>query len=212
MEKTKENYYRILIVSICFVFFFFARITPNIIWFQHFKLPWESRLFSIVSVILCFCIFKKHFSEYNFIKTNIEMKHLRITSLVSIITIVGYLFVFYFRGSPQKFNIEEFLFISTIVEIEEELFFRGILLGLLLSCLDKKIAFIKYPAAVLSGIIFGFWHGNFMQFDFMSIIVNCFFGYIMGWLAIKNKSIIMPIIVHILTNALGYLLQVILLK
>jgi membrane protease YdiL (CAAX protease family) len=81
-----------------------------------------------------------------------------------------------------------------------------------MNCLDKKIVFIKYPAAVLSGIIFGLWHGSFLQFDSMNIIVNCFFGYIMGWLAIKNKSIIMPLVVHSLTNVLGYLLQVVLLK
>jgi membrane protease YdiL (CAAX protease family) len=84
-------------------------------------------------------------------------------------------FLFFTSGVLlKKFNIEWFLFLSTIVEIEEELFFRGILLGLLLSCLDKKIAFIKYPSAVLSGIIFGLWHGNFLQSDFINIIVNCF--------------------------------------
>ena len=78
-----------------------------------------------------------------------------------------------------------------------------------MSCLDEKILFIKYPAVVLSAIYFGLWHGNFSNFDYINIITNCCYGYIVGWITIKNKSIIIPLIVHVLINAFGYLVTVI---
>jgi membrane protease YdiL (CAAX protease family) len=209
MKKTKENFYRIAIVVICFVFYFLMRVMPSILNFRNFEMPWESRLFSIIAGIICILLFGKYFTKNNYFKIRQENKDLRITILLSILTIIGYLVIFYFSGSFLVFNMEELLFLSTVVGIEEEMFFRGILLGLLMSCLDEKILFIKYSAVVLSAIYFGLWHGNFTNFDYIHIIINCCYGYIVGWITIKNKSIIIPLIMHILINFLGYLLMLI---
>jgi membrane protease YdiL (CAAX protease family) len=211
MTKNRENYVKIGIFSICFIFYFLMRILPGIVNFQNFNLPWESRLLSIAAGIICFFLFRKHFINYNYFKIKYDKSNFKVTLIVSLATIIGYLIVFYFRGQPQIFNTELFLFIS-MVSVEEEIIFRGLILGILMSCLDKKVLFIKYPGAVLCGILFGFWHGTFFNFDLLNIIVNCFYGYIMGWLTIKHKSIVVPIIVHILTNVSGYFLQVIVLK
>lgn len=209
MKKTRENYYRIMIVAICFVFYFLMRIMPSILHFRNFEMPWESRFFSIITGILCFLLFRKHFANSNYFKIKQEKKYLRKIFIVSIITIIGYLIIFYFRGDPKKFNTEELLFLSTVIGIEEEIFFRGLLLGLLMSCLDEKMLFIKYPAIVISAIYFGLWHGSFLNFDYIGIITNCCYGYIVGWITIKSRSIIIPVIVHNLINFLGYLLIVI---
>jgi membrane protease YdiL (CAAX protease family) len=210
MVKNKKNCYRIGLFAISFLIYFLMRILPGILNFQNFNLPWESRLFSIAAGIICFFLFRNDLADNNYFRINYEKSKLKITLLVSIAAIIGYLIIFYFRGRPQLFDMELFLFLS-MVSAEEEIFFRGIVLALLMSCLNKKVFFIKYPAAVLCGILFGFWHGSFYHFDLINIITNCFYGYIMGWLTIKNKSIIVPIIVHILTNISGYLLQVLIL-
>ena len=212
MEKNKENYIKIAYITICFVMFFLFRALPNILGIRFFDIPWESRVFTIFSSIFCLFCFKKHFLENNYFKIRQDKKNIniKITLIVSMLTFVGYLIIYYYRGSRQEFNMELMLFLSTVVGIEEEIFFRGILLGLLMSCLNEKKLFIKYLAILISGIVFGLWHGNFTYFDPVHIITNCFYGYIMGWITIKNKSILIPIIVHNLINGFGYLITVIL--
>jgi membrane protease YdiL (CAAX protease family) len=208
MKKTKEHFRQIAIVVIIFVFYFVMRTLPGLFNIQNFDMPWESRILSIVFSILCVFLFRKHFAEHNYFTIKQETKDLRKILLVSAITIIGYSIIFYMRGTPTVFNTEEFLFLSVFVEIEEELFFRGLLLGLLMSCLDEKIGIIKYPAVILCAVYFGLWHGNIYYYDYIGVITNCFYGYAAAWMAVKSRSLVIPFITHCLVNAIGYLITV----
>ena len=208
MEKNKENYLKIGIFAIIFLIYFIMRILPQVISFQNFELPWESRFLTILSGILFFNIFKKHFSNSDYLKIKQDKKSLKLTIFISIATILGYSLIFYYRGFQQEPNIGYLIFVSIISIIEEELYFRLIILGLLMSCLNKKTQYGKYIAVVLSGFIFGFWHGTFYNFDIINIITNCIYGSILGWITIKHKSILIPAVVHMITNVLGYVITV----
>ena len=208
MEKTKENYHRIGLFTIVFLVYFIMRILPNIIGFNNFELPWESRFLAIFSGVLLFFFFRKHFSDYNYLKLKQDRNNLKITIPVSIATIIGYLVIYYFRGQPQELNIELWAFVSLVGPIEEELFFRVLVLGLLMGCLDKKELFIKYPAVLLSGIVFGLWHGSFFNFDVINVLINCVYGYIVGWITVKNKSVLVPAIMHVIINTIGHLINI----
>jgi membrane protease YdiL (CAAX protease family) len=184
------------------------RLIANFSGFLFFTVPWGSRLLAIASGLLCFFLFRRYFEDDNYFRIKQDTKHLGIVLTVSIITIIGYTIIFLIRGQSLNFSVEELLFYSIVVEIEEEIIFRGLLLGLLMSCIDKKILFIKYPAVLLCGVFFGFYHGNIFYFDIIHIITNCVFGYIAGWITIKTKSLLIPFIVHSLVNCIGYLIQV----
>jgi membrane protease YdiL (CAAX protease family) len=208
MEKNKENFRRIGLFAVVFLVYFVMRILPQIIGFQNFNLPWESRFLTIISGILLFFLFRKYFSENNYLKLKHDKQNLKITLFIAIVTIIGYFFVLYLRRFSQEFNMELMLFMSTVSVIEEELFFRVLILGLLMSCLNEKVLFNKYSAAVLSGIIFGFWHGTFFNFDVLNIITNCVYGSLVGLITIKNKSIVVPVIVHVIINTFGHLINI----
>jgi len=208
MEKTKENYHRIGLFTIVFFVYFIMRILPNIIGFNNFEMPWESRFLAIFSGALLFSFFRKHFSDSNYLKLKQDKQNLKTTFFVSVATIIGYFVYLYLRRHPQEFNLELFLFISTVGPIEEELFFRVLILGLLIGCLDKKVLFIKYPAALLSGIVFGLWHGSFFNFDVINVLINCVYGYIVGWITVKNKSVLVPAIMHVIINTIGHLINI----
>ena len=208
MEKNNENYLRLGVFSIIFLIYFIMRVLPGLTGFQNFELPWESRVFTIFSGVLLYFLFKKHFNDYDYLKLKQHKEKLGLTILVCVFVILGYSIIFYIRGFPQEANIGYLIFVSVISVIEEELYFRLIILGLLMSCLDKKIPYGKYLAVILSWFIFGFWHGTFFNFDLANIITNCIYGYVLGWLTIKHKSILIPIIVHMITNVLGYIITV----
>jgi len=208
MEKNRVNYHRVAIFALCYIIFVAVRLIANFTQLLYFKVPWGSRLLAVAFGLICFFLFRKSFEDNNYFRIKQDKKQIGLILIISIITIVGYSIVFIIRGQSLEFSIEELLFYSIAVEIEEEIIFRGLLLGLLMSCLDKKLLFIEYPAVLLCGVFFGFYHGNFFYFDYINVITNCVFGYIVGWITVKTKSIFIPILVHSLTNCIGYLIQV----
>ena len=124
------------------------------------------------------------------------------TFLTSIILlIIIYLDFLFFRGiisstvpdiSTKNMNIIAEIFMLSylifIAPILEELIFRGLILNSL------KI-YGKWFAIIISSILFGILHINFIQ-TFNAFVM----GIILGTIAIKTNSLIPSILIHILNN------------
>lgn len=80
--------------------------------------------------------------------------------------------------------------ICVVAPIAEEYIFRDLLL-------KPLRAFGDLTAAVVSGVIFGLYHGNFDQFAYASVL-----GFFYSVIAIKYNSIIPTIICHAANNTL----------
>ncbi len=87
------------------------------------------------------------------------------------------------------------LYTVVIAAVTEELLFRGIAMKAL-SPVSKTFALVA------SSMLFGFMHGNFNQ------IFNGFLlGMVIGYAAIKSRSIFLPIILHMCANGHAMLLS-----
>ncbi len=75
--------------------------------------------------------------------------------------------------------------------IMEELLFRKFLV-------DRTAQYGEGVAIVFSGLIFGLFHGNLVQFSY-AFVLGIFFAFIY----IKTRNIIYPIILHMIQNFLG---------
>lgn len=75
--------------------------------------------------------------------------------------------------------------------IFEELFFRKILI-------DKTASFGELPAILLSGLMFGLFHGNLTQFPY-AFAIGIFFGFIY----IRTGNISYTMILHAMINCVG---------
>ena len=84
-----------------------------------------------------------------------------------------------------------FVIIALVGPLLEELLFRGIML-------TPHIRFGQMFAVVITGILFGLYHVNYVQ-----IISAAIMGVAFGFLAVKTRSIIVPVIVHMINNSLG---------
>jgi uncharacterized protein len=93
--------------------------------------------------------------------------------------------------------------------------YRGILLGLLLTILPPKIRFIGNPSLLIISILFGIVHSLFLDknyslnFDLGTFLMTGFLGWVFGWLAIKSRSLLKPIVGHLGINVLGNLISMI---
>lgn len=111
------------------------------------------------------------------------------------------------------FNAEAILFQATLPGLQEELVYRGILLGLLNSVFITStwtlFKVIFGWAAILTSLLFGLSHGinvteNFgIHFNYFAFLRTAFDGMLFALLAEKTKSIFPGILFHNLLNLVG---------
>lgn len=89
-----------------------------------------------------------------------------------------------------------FIAIAIIPALVEEFIFRGVILNFLRKHGDGF-------AILVSSILFGIFHGNFVQIPFAFIV-----GLTCGVLMVKTNSIIVPMLLHFLNNGTSVLIDI----
>lgn len=114
------------------------------------------------------------------------------------------------KGSPIVNPVEElvlsmdlpFLFLVTVVlaPIFEELFFRKYMI-------DRLLVYGEFVAIVISGFMFGLFHGNLSQFPY-AFAIGAFFGFIY----VRTGKLIYSVLLHAFINFMGSIVSVVLLN
>ena len=99
------------------------------------------------------------------------------------------------------------LFQITMPGLDEEIMFRGVLLGLMCSCLRNDGPIWRNPANLITSILFGLVHalnvdGGYVSFSISSLIWTGMIGYGLGYMTLKTRSILLAIVAHNLCNFL----------
>jgi membrane protease YdiL (CAAX protease family) len=102
--------------------------------------------------------------------------------------------------------------------IDEEIAYRGILLGLLVKILKPVIRIGKiglgHPAVLTTALLFGLAHGFFLTgsygitFKAYPFFYTTLDGFIWGWFTLRSGSILLALISHNLTNTWSMLVRV----
>lgn len=110
-------------------------------------------------------------------------------------------------------NAETTFYQATLPGLQEELLYRGILLGLLSSIfINPSFKFLKVNfglATIITSLLFGFAHGinineNFsFSFNYFALFRTAFDGFIFALLTEKTKSIFPGIVFHNILNLIG---------
>jgi len=216
-EKTKINFLRIFVLVFCYVIYQIIEVLPKInSTFDIIKSNWnwDGKIYGTILGIVFYFLFRKLFQENNFftLKQNKENPK---SALIGAIIVVLLSSIVWFIFGKSKFDFETLCFQISIPGIDEEIFFRGLLLGLLATALKSKISFLGNPSVLLIAILFGFMHAlkinksNSISFDLIYFLQTGFAGYIWGWITIKSRSILLAILSHNFSNFFGTLLTMI---
>lgn len=95
-------------------------------------------------------------------------------------------------------DIMVFLLVVFIAPVSEELIFRGVILRMA----NRSITFLG--ANILQAMLFGIYHGNLVQGVYAALI-----GFLLGYIYYKYRSIVAPILLHMLINSSAYLIYLI---
>ena len=207
-EKNKESCFRIIVFCLCVMLYVVIIMLPFFyrpLLLIKGRMNWNGKILSIIFWIIGYFILKKLFVNNNFFTIKQEKHNLKKIIFV-VIAIIVFDIIYALPQDGIEFNINGLLFVLLMPGLDEEIFFRGILLGLLLSSLKvKKIFFIDTGVLILA-ILFGLVHAlriypdYSLNFSLKYFIYAGTLGYILGWITIKSKSILIPIIVHNLSD------------
>lgn len=175
------------------------------------KWNWTGKIFSIFGAVIFLLVYRKlqlkdYFLTFKQHKKNLKKGILIISVIFLVSTILNFTF-----NSSKAWNTETILYQLTMPGINEEIAYRGILLGLLVKTL-KNYTFFN-PAILITAILFGMAHGLFLNNDFELVFkTQAFFetmimGIIWAWVTIKTGSILLALISHNLGNVSGKLIS-----
>lgn len=173
---------------------------------------WSGKIYAIVGSILFYILFRKAFSTHNYItfkQRGISLKPKLIITIIVFLVAVGLATLSIIKSATR---LDYFLFQFTMPGLDEELAFRGIMLGLLSNTLPSRVYFknrsLGNPALLITSILFGLVHSfhidqgwGFHQ-NWVEFISTFATGLLLGWLTIKSGSIVMSILIHGLINTI----------
>ena len=156
---------------------------------------------------------KNNFANYNYFTLKQDKNNRTKVIWVSIGVVIVATIIWFVFGKSD-FNIETLAFQITLPGIDEEIIFRGILLGLLMSILKGNISFLN-PSILITSLLFGCIHAlklnsnNSIDFDILYFFQTGLAGYAWGWITVKSKSILLAILSHNFSNFFGTLITMI---
>ena len=205
-ERTRENYLRVLSIIVCY-FIYNAALTMqfqfNCLNIIHGNWNWDGKIYGLACGIVLYFLFRRQFSDNNFftIKQNKEglRSALKVALAVMCISLLGGIV------NDNEFNLETLLFQISMPGIDEEIMYRGVLLGLMCSALRTGNAAWRNPAIIINAILFGLVHAlslsdGALQINAMNFVWTGIIGYSFGYITIKTRSILIPMLTHNLYN------------
>ena len=205
-ERTRENYLRVLSIIVCY-FIYNAALTMqfqfNCLNIIHGNWNWDGKIYGIVCGVAMYFLFRRQFADNNFFTLKQDKEGLKsalkvVVAILSISILGGVV-------NDREFNSETLLFQLFMPGIDEEIMYRGVLLGLMCSALRTGNAAWRNPAIIINAILFGLVHAlslsdGALQINAMNFVWTGIIGYSFGYITIKTRSILIPMLTHNLYN------------
>jgi membrane protease YdiL (CAAX protease family) len=110
-----------------------------------------------------------------------------------------------FTSPKGSFDPETLVYLAVMPTLNEELVYRGYLLGILNRLMPKRINVLgaaigwgAFITAALFSLLHGFWFDNSLSahFDIIALRNSFISGLIFAWLKERGNSLLMPVIAH----------------
>jgi membrane protease YdiL (CAAX protease family) len=184
----------------------------DVVLFEGQQYNWVGKGAALLFLVVC-CFIIKGYSKKDFGLVSPAWENskslLRVCAIYLLIRIGLYVFS---SEASAAIHTETFLFQATLPGLQEELLFRGLLLGLLNSFFVSNWTVIKVKfgwAAIITSVLFGLAHavsysGSFgIHFEPMLFVRTVFDGFLFALLVQKTRSIVPAAIYHNLLNLIS---------
>lgn len=208
--KTRDAYLTALVFA-AFLLFHQVLLYSHLLAFQFIKERWNwvGKSLAIFGSVLFLIFYKKYpIAEYG-ITFHQRRNSIRVSLIVLGALVLAALIVGVFILRRTHIDLDTLTFELTMPAIDEELAYRGIMIGLLSQILVDKVGIgnLKFinPSVLITSIIFGLTHALALgksfaiSFDLFTFLWNFAFGLLVGWVFVRSRSILFPIVIHSLS-------------
>lgn len=221
LDRSEYKWKHLFLFVLYFFLYMCLLAIPN--WFPELRivksayhLNWSGKIYAITGSLLFYNQFRKVFANYDYITFKQNNNSLKLKFFITTIVFLVAIGLAFLSIKHSDESLQYFLFQFTMPGLDEELAFRGIMLGLLSNSLKLKIHIgsinLGNPALLITSILFGLGHSihiddNWSLYQNWFEFINVFLiGLFLGWLTIKFGSILMSILTHNLINTLPQVL------
>jgi membrane protease YdiL (CAAX protease family) len=172
---------------------------------------WVGKIYTIIGSILFLIFYRKYPLKDYFLTFKQENKFFKKGVLI-IISLLIFKTTLMFFAPTKLLNWETLFYQFSMPGIDEEIAYRGIMLGLLTKILKCKNLILN-SSVWITAILFGFAHGLSLSKEFSIIfniqpfLITMFHGLIWGWITIRSGSILLALISHNLGNGMGNIIR-----
>lgn len=174
---------------------------------------WSGKIYAVFASVLFLILYRK-FSLKDYFLTFRQNSNFTKYGILTIIIIFALKALFnWIYLSPSGWSTESILFQATMPGLDEEIAFRGIMLGLLTKILKSNSRAILHPAIYITAILFGLGHGLHLNaayaltFNLSSFLVTSVMGVAWAWITLRSGSILLALISHNVGNVTSQLIS-----
>lgn len=197
----------------------YLQIIKSNVWNNYLICNWSAKLYSVIFALIILLSFKNIISPEDI---GIRFKQNKDSVKFSLIFLSLFFFTAIIVGLLSRkgnFDTKTLIYLAVMPGLNEELIYRGFLLGFLNKIYDKKFKILNTYfgwGAIITSIVFGLLHGyqitaNYqIRFNNISnIILASVFGFIFALMKEKSDSLVFPVIAHNTVDFFNYLIRMI---
>ncbi len=190
------------------------QLIPNHLWEGFLVCSWSGKLYSIVFTLLLIYITRRVLERNDIGLTYKQKAGSILPCLLVLLVLAGWAARVGIASPKGKFDIETLVYLAIMPALNEELVYRGYLLGIINKISPARInllgAWIGWGAiltSILFSLLHGFWFDNQLrvQFDIIALLNSFISGLVFAWLRERTGSLVMPAIAHGIEDFLFFL-------
>lgn len=189
---------------VCYVMLIYLPIMVAELSISGSSMNWTGKILGVIFSIAVLIGVKNtpHFKNYvTGPKLGETLKKTFMVGGIALITMCLLTIVF---SHGKETNAEKLAYQLTMPGLDEELW-RGILLGFLVLVLKPRKYKLGHPALWATTLIFALGHSLYLEdwrigFALDAFIITGALGYVLGWMTLRNKSILLALVFHNLIN------------
>lgn len=218
--------YRVYIALFFFLYFadnlliIFSNLSPNFqlipnhIWGGFLICSWSGKLYSIIFTLLLLYITRRKLTFNEAGLTLQQQKGSLLPSILVTMLLAVWAAWIGFSSPKGHFDAVALVYLAVMPGLNEELVYRGYLLGLLNKFMPLKFNLIGAGigwGVIVTTVLFSLLHGFRLEghysihFDSIALVNSFFTGFIFAWLRERTGSLVMPVIAHGMVDFLYFL-------
>jgi membrane protease YdiL (CAAX protease family) len=190
------------------------RLIPNHAWEEFLVCGWSGKLYSVLFALALLYICRTILTTNDVGLTLHQSDGSLLPTCMVVLALAVWSYIVGISSPKGEPDPKTLLYLAVMPGLNEELIYRGYLLGILDKLMPSKLRLFAAPVgwgAIVTSLLFGLLHGFWLDSS-LTIHINvialrnaAISGFIFAWLRERTGSLMMPIVAHGVEDLLFFL-------